>query len=224
VLGGWGRAFRPAAGDGSRVIPWRAAFLPPCPRIPSIRAPFVVVPCTRGLEGGAGCGLPRFGSRLCPSATDRRSTWIIIQCVPDVECAAGVSRYAGGLLYVCRVSPAEPRFRVMRPECGRLDLALSLLSFELVARAGAPAQENNFNELIDSYRNCCIPSEIAISSRSLGRPARPDGAMMATSERRPGATTREHSSSERPAHTMACSYDDIVTPLIHAGGPVPIPP
>jgi hypothetical protein len=42
--------------------------------------------------------------RLYSSATDGRSTWIIIQCVGDVECAVGVSQYAGGRFFR-RVSP-----------------------------------------------------------------------------------------------------------------------
>jgi len=149
----------------------------------------------------------------------------------------------GRPLYVRRASPpgifAESRFRVKTPECGRLDFALSLLSFELAARVGAPAQMNNFNELIDSYRNCCIPSEstqsqLLASTRShrdrylieiSGPPTKPEGAIMARSARRPaGAMRGEHSSSERPAHMTARSYDDIVTPLIHAGGSMPAPP
>jgi hypothetical protein len=120
--------------------------------------------------------------RLYSSATDGRSTWIIIQAVGDVECAVGVFQYAGG-----RSSPPSIS-------------ALSLLSFELAARVGAPAQDNHFNELIDSYRNCCIPSELRQSQLLASTPShrdrylieisrppctKPDGAIEATSERRP---------------------------------------
>jgi hypothetical protein len=135
---------------------------------------------------------------------------------PDMRAAAlylpGISISAGHL-YICRAS-------------------LPSLAFELAAQAGAPAQKNNFNELIDSYRNCCIPSEstqsqLLASTRSprdrylieisLPPCTKPDDAIMARSACRPAGATRGRAlnigkarSSDgllirRPAHTTTSS-------------------
>jgi hypothetical protein len=101
--------FRPATGDGSPVISLRAAFLAAvAPRISSVGGAFVSCLALVGSRVALVAAWRALARRLYSSATERRSTWIIIQCVRDVECAAGVSRYAGGRSIAAALSP--PRY------------------------------------------------------------------------------------------------------------------
>jgi hypothetical protein len=176
-------------------------------RIPSIRGAFVSCLALVGSRVALVAARLALARRLYSSATDRPSTWIIIQCVRDVECAAGVSRYAGGrsisARHLRRVSLSSSPRRLERPRRRTISKSSSIP----IETAASHRSRRNPS---------CLPRrdllEIVISSRSLGRPARnlttpswPDP-RVAQQARQGG----EHSTSERPVHRMACSYDGLL--------------